>query len=355
MNRRDALRVTGATAGTLIGAGCLESEEAERGSRIVGIFPGEDWSRIQPFERWLDRRFAVTTHYVDAVIPESQQQQFVFGDMTEQWDHGRIPIVTWQPFPRDEADENVPREIAAGSYDDVLADWSRHLAEWLSAETDRKFYFRPFPEMNGDWHPWGADASTADDLVDAWRYVYDRLSEEDLTGEQVQWMWNPNATEHGEYETESYYPGEEYVDWIGVDGYNFGDSQPWSTWQSPNDVFEPMLDRMQALSDNPLSFPEFGSSSYRDGQYQPVEKAEWIDGVFDLVERYDVRMVCWFNVDKETDWAVFGGERGTETHADDESGAFNVYREYRDRVVDEQYSVGHDDTHLSTDAFQGAF
>lgn len=354
MNRRDALQAIGTAIAPLTLAGC--AKQSAEATRILGIFPGSDWSRIRPFERWLERRFAVTTHYVDAAIPDQERQQFVFDAMTDQWNGGRVPIVTWQPFPRsDDENENVTREIAAGAYDDILSAWARDLGEWLSGENERRsVYFRPFPEMNGDWVPWGADSTTIDDFVTAWRRVYETMGDAGLADERVQWMWNPNATEHGDHETESYYPGDEYVDWIGLDGYNFGDSQQHSSWQSPNEVFEPMLERLTALADKPLSLPEFGSSSYRDGEYRPAEKARWIDDAFDLIEQYDVRMVCWFNIDKETDWAVFGGGRGTDTYsADDRSETYDVYETYRDRCTTAAYRVGDDDTHLSSAAFQG--
>lgn len=352
MNRRSALRNLGlgVTAGSLSVAGCLDRFASP--PVVLGIYPGEDWARIDPFERWLGRRFAVTTHYVDAAIPDRERRRFVFEELTTQWEAGRVPMVTWQPFPRDPT-ESVTRAIASGAYDDVLSGWGQDLARWVSASGDRKLYFRPFPEMNGDWVPWGADATTIEDFVAAWRRLHGAFAEAGLNGERVQWVWNPNATEHGSHDTESYYPGDEYVDWIGIDGYNFGDSRPASSWQSPDEVFDPMFERLTDLAGKPLVLPEFGTTSYRDGRYRPAEKADWIGDAFDYVERRGIRMACWFNIDKETDWAVFGGGRGTDSYTDgSDSRTYDVYGTYRERVTTDRYAPGAD-SRLPDDAFRG--
>lgn len=354
MNRRTALRALGAAVGSLSVTGCLD--RLWTSPVVFGVFPGEDWSNIRPFERWIERRFAVTTHYTDAAITDQRRQQFIFEEMTAQWDEGRVPMVTWQPFPRSpDAEESVTRAIASGSYDDVLSSWVHDLSQWISiAPDERRFYFRPFPEMNGDWIPWGADATTIDDFVTSWRHLYEMLADTGLTDDQVQWVWNPNATEHGTHDTESYYPGDEYVDWIGIDGYNFGNSRSSTTWQSPEEVFDPMLDRVTDLAEKPIALPEFGTTSYRDGRYRPNEKAEWIDAVFDLIERRDIRMACWFNIDKESDWAVFGGERGTDIYTDDPlSRTYNVYETYRERGTADRYVTNEDGSPLSADDFRG--
>lgn len=354
MNRRCALRTLGlgVTAGSLSTAGCLDRFTAT--PVVLGIYPGEDWGRIEPFERWLGRGFAVTTHYVDAAIPDEERRQFVSEEMTTQWERGRVPMVTWQPFPRESTRGSVTRAIADGSYDDVLSGWSAELAGWLSAvPDDRMFYFRPFPEMNGDWIPWGADATTIEDFVAAWRRLHGTFAEAGLTDERVQWVWNPNATEHGSHDTESYYPGDEYVDWLGIDGYNFGHSRESSSWQSPEEVFDPMFERLTDLAEKPLTLPEFGTTSYRDGRYRPEEKAAWIGDAFDYVERRGIRMACWFNIDKETDWAVFGGERGTDGYVDGDSRTYDVYGSYHDRVTTDRYVTSEGDTPISADAFRG--
>lgn len=81
--------------------------------------------------------------------------------------------------------------------------------------------------MNGNWYPW-SQRSTPDDYVLAWRHVYEIFSSKILDSTRLQWVWCVNNADVGSYTAENYWVGDEYVDWLGIDGYNFGASQSWS-------------------------------------------------------------------------------------------------------------------------------
>ncbi len=67
-----------------------------------------------------------------------------------------------------------------------------------------------------------------------------------------------------QYTAEQYWVGDNYTDWLGIDGYNWGSSQSWSKWQWPNEVFDNMVGRLRKLSSTkPLSFNEFGTVGVR--------------------------------------------------------------------------------------------
>ncbi len=165
--------------------------------------------------------------------------------------------------------------------------------------------------MNATWYPWsGSDPAT---YRAAWRRLHDRFSQVGLAESSVQWIWSPNSNDVGAHRAETFYPGDDYVDWIGIDGYNFGDQFSWSTWKRPEEEFDPMIRRMRSLASKPLCVPEYGSSSKYDGQYRPEEKAKWISDVFDLIAEENVKLASWFNTDKRTDWAVFGANTGPDS------------------------------------------
>ena len=70
----------------------------------------------------------------------------------------------------------------------------------------------------------------------------------------VKWIWTTNVTNHGEGATlTGNYPGDEYVDYISIDGYNWGKSQSWSSWKSFAQVFD---DAYKALAniDKPIFY-----------------------------------------------------------------------------------------------------
>lgn len=71
-------------------------------------------------------------------------------------------------------------------------------------------------------------------------------------------------------------------------------------------------------------------------------KAAWITDAYTFIQRHDVRMACWFNIDKETDWAVFGGNRGTSRY--ETGGAeYWTYGAYRAAVTQPWVVGGGDD------------
>jgi len=94
----------------------------------------------------------------------------------------------------------------------------------------------------------------------------------------------------------AYYPGDQYVDWVGLDGYNWG----YSGWQSFDDIFSGAYQTLAALTAKPLMIGEFAAAE------QGGDKAAWIgDALQKLNSNYTrVKLFCWFNIDKERDWRI---------------------------------------------------
>jgi beta-mannanase len=66
-----------------------------------------------------------------------------------------------------------------------------------------------------------------------------------------------NNEDYGNYTAEEYWVGDNYVDWVGVDGYNFGESRSSNGWIWPNQVFDNMIPRVRRLSSTkPFSINE---------------------------------------------------------------------------------------------------
>jgi beta-mannanase len=99
-------------------------------------------------------------------------------------------------------------------------------------------------EMNGNWYPWSV-GSTPDEYILAWRHVHDIFSNKSLDSTRPQWIWSVNYQDSGNYKAEEYWVGDNYVDWLGLDGYNWGASSTWSHWKWPNEVFDDMIGRLR--------------------------------------------------------------------------------------------------------------
>jgi mannan endo-1,4-beta-mannosidase len=310
---------------------------------LTGAYVGDAGSssgNIGLFKDWLDQTPALAMEFAAGLTSQNWPEQFINTRIAPIWEAGAVPILTWLPStgPPDETSPRIAREIAAGEHDSLIEEWATQLSTWVTDDdAERRLYFRPAHEMNGNWFPWSAadSSSTVDDYTGMWRQIHDIFSENGLDETTIQWIWSPNVDEVGGVRAEAYYPGDGYVDWIGLDGFNFGDTQSYSSWRTPEEVFLDMLDRMRNLTDKPVGLTEFASSSFRDGAYRPTAKAIWIKKLFRFVADHDICMTCWFNVEKsgpdEADWAVFGGNRGTETHAIDGE-TYNTYDSYHASV-----------------------
>ena len=99
----------------------------------------------------------------------------------------------------------------------------------------------------------------------------------------------------------NYYPGDDYVDWLCMDGYNWGTSQFLTRWQSFDDIFRSTYEQLRALNaTKPMMIGEMASSELGG------DKAAWIEDAFErLIQDYpQIRAVIWFDLDKETNWRI---------------------------------------------------
>lgn len=336
---------------------------------LTGVYIGDTDTAVGDFavfKEWLDVTPALAMEFAAGLSSQSWVEQFITTRLTPIWEAGSVPILTWLPSTDspNETSSQIAREIAAGEYDSFLEEWATQLSTWVTADesSKRRLYLRPGHEMNGNWYPWSAadSSSTADDYIAMWRRMHDVFSGTDLDETTIQWIWSPNADEIGGVRAETYYPGDEYVDWVGLDGFNFGDTQPYSSWRAPKEVFLDMLDRVRDLTDKPVALTELASSSSRDGAYRPAAKAVWIKKLFRFVADQNIRMMCWFNVEKsgsdEADWAVLGGDRGTETYTVNGE-TYSTYGSYRASVNSPAIIRGDTDNspRLTDQQFTGEF
>ena len=197
---------------------------------------------------------------------------------------GRIPLVNVEP---NDIDFN---DIINGKYDVMLG----------KRADDAKALGRPFfvdfaAEMNGD-EGWGGHDPAR--YVAAWRHIHDIFTARGATN--VVWVWCPNYEDaDGSPPAMTYYPGDAYVDWTGVDGYNWGTSDPDFGWQSFRAVFADIYPQLAAKG-KPIIIGEMASDETGGS------KAAWIgDVVPTLKENYPlIKAVVWFDVDKERHWQI---------------------------------------------------
>ena len=210
---------------------------------------------------------------------------------------GATPVVTWEPWDPSRG-VNQPAyaldRIAAGDFKAYETMWAKQVKAY-----GKPVVLRFAHEMNGNWYPWSAQANgnTAGDYVAAWRHVRSVFSAQKVTN--VSWSWSPNVPYVGSTPLSSLYPGDAYVDQVALDGYNWGTTQPWSTWTSFWDLFAPGVAELRTLTDKPLLIAEVGSAE------QGGDKAKWVRDMFAaLAQHPEVRGFTWFDYAKEADWRI---------------------------------------------------
>lgn len=198
---------------------------------------------------------------------------------------GRRPMISWQSY-----DLSV-RDIAAGKYDGYITDWARG-----AATAPGLLYVRPFPEMNGDWTTWNGDP---EGLRLAWRHIVDIFDSVGATN--VRWVFSPNVTDSPrvpENAMELYYPGDDYVDVLALDGYNWGEVLPSVGWRSFEAIFRAGYDRITRLGDQPIWIAELASSNVGG------DKSDWVREMFATTGFERIEALVWFNENKEADWRI---------------------------------------------------
>ena len=133
-------------------------------------------------------------------------------------DTGQTPMITWEPYDASLAD------IAAGDYDTYL-----HESASIAREWGGELMVRFAHEMNGTWYPWAAKNQSPDTFVAAWRHIVSIFREDGA--DNVKWVWSPNVQETGKYPIAPGFPGDEWIDYVGLDGYNWGttNGERWQT------------------------------------------------------------------------------------------------------------------------------
>lgn len=206
---------------------------------------------------------------------------------------GAVPMVSWMPYGIS------LRDVIAGREDAYLRDWFSAARDW-----GQRLLVRPFIEMNGDWYDWGigVDGNTPEDHIAAWRHVVGLAR--DVGASNIEWVWSPNEDESRRVSLATIYPGDKWVDWLGLDGYNWGKAHT-SGWRSFERIFRSSYDEITALSSRPLMIAE--TASNEDGG----NKAAWIRRTFTetLPTMPRVRAVIWFHERKEADWRVDSSSR----------------------------------------------
>jgi beta-mannanase len=254
---------------------------------------------------WQGKRTAVSTVFRKTNFPIAD----LVTKLKEVWYGGAVPV-----YSIDIIDSNA--FIAGGGLDPRLDAIGAALTTFLAGPDgvygnadDRRIFLRPAWEANGNWYAWSPCTATggpASDYRAMFRRIHDRFTLAGMDSRDSAWIFSVNQADWptNTCAMEDLYPGDAYVDWLGLDAYTR------SAYDSPEVAFTPMVNRLRALAPGkPVSVNEAGVSSR-----VKVGKSAYVTSYFKWVADNDIRMVAWFNNDNTNgDWTVYGGTLGDES------------------------------------------
>ena len=194
--------------------------------------------------------------------------------------HGAVPIVQINPL------HVKLSQIAHGRYDRYINTF---------AASVRK-YGRPVivgfgHEMNAQWSPWGYRHANPASFVAAWRHIVDVFRADKV--KKVTWLWTVNVIDPHAHSSDPrpWWPGDNYVTWVGIDGYYRRPSWKFAA------LFGPTIKAVHLLTRDPILISETG--------VQPsAGKAAKIGNLFAGVRAYGLLGLVWFDAIAHHDWRL---------------------------------------------------
>lgn len=263
--------------------------------------------------------------------PSNKLPDFPSSKCTQIHNNGSIPHITWMIYT---SGTTYPLDaVINGSYDSYISGYADQVKSW-----EHPLFIRLGHEFNGDWYPYGGanngggtlngfgDPALPDGperFIAAYKHVYDIFKNRGV--QNVTWIWCPNngsTPDQSWNDPVNYYPGDAYVDWIGLDGYNFGRSQTWSGWLDfwhvyANESGKGIYQKFESYN-KPMMIAEFASVETGGS------KSDWISKAYNLYLKYSfpkIKAVTWFHVRKlengvDTDWRINSSESALQAYKD---------------------------------------
>jgi len=277
------------------------------GSQLTGESPPWDMSAVDRFAQLAGKGPSVVEYsspFTECEGSSCRPDHFPSEEMTAIRNYGAIPFFSWgsQSTPLEGSVEPAfsLTRLIAGDYDAYLKEFAAAAREW-----GHPFFLRFDWEMNGNWFPWGegTNGNGPGEFVAAWHHVHDIFTEAGATN--ASWVWCPYAFPKGGLGAlKRSYPGNAYVDWSCLDGYNCGNNKvnphPWRSFDA---IFRHAYDQIvkKIAPKKPMILAEMASGGTARA------KARWITNMFSSLKGHyrRIRGLIWFDqIDRGVQWQI---------------------------------------------------
>lgn len=249
---------------------------------IYEVNAPEDFSYLDQLENYLNYTFPIVIRYqsLDEPFPEKSLQNA--------YSHKKFAELSLQTFHYQQNNQSVLYEILDGKYDDYFTTYAKAVKKF-----SHPILLRLDNEMNGQWCPYSSFYFSKDtDLFkEVWHHIYNIFKANQVNN--VLWVWNPNDESSPRPKWNNYlnyYPGDNYVDVIGMTGYNSGTAVPGEPWREFADIYQPLYAQYARYFDQPMIIGEFGCASVGG------DKPSWMQKMFDQIGQYDrIKVAIWWD------------------------------------------------------------
>lgn len=212
-----------------------------------------------------------------------------------------IPVITWEPFYFVEGKKvNVLLEdLKNKKFDNYIDQAAKTLKTW-----GKPVIVRLMHEMNLKDYQWGTSEGVYDSkspkiYQEMFKYIVDRYKAQGT--QNVFWAFCPNIDSIPNEPwniIEAYYPGDHYVDILGLDGYNWK-IPPSDLGNSFAKIFSRSLKELKNLNSH-LPVVVFETASVGEMQ----QKQAWLMEALTISALWNIKALIWFDIKKENDWRI---------------------------------------------------
>lgn len=265
---------------------------ADPSMRYLGVYePGspQSYAKVDGFARDVGRSPNLVTYYSFWYEPF----QTTFAETAAS--HGATTIVQIEPY-------NVSlAKIASGGYDSYLKFYANQIADFK-----KKVVISFGHEMNGYWYPWGYHSTPAATFVAAWKHIVDVFRQQGANN--VIWLWQVNSLNSKTGPPQDWWPGANYVTWVGVSGYYY---LPTSNFDN---VFNPVMFAIRQFTQDPLLIAETAVGP-------PAGQKRGIADLFAGIRLNHILGLVWF--DQHSKGTLYQGE---DWRLEDNPAAIKAFR-----------------------------
>ena len=249
-------------------------------AKPVGIAPGGHWLADEA-------TFARSTHARPGMLEFYQRfgSPLPTAKLAAVRKLGAVPVLQLNP-------RGIPvADIARGGWDRYLTSLGREIHQFGG-----RMYLSFAHEMNGKWETWGNGRTPAHVYVQAWRRIWNKVTDQ---GADPVWLWNINREGTGVAAAGPWWPGNAYVDVVGIDAY----------YRNPHQTFRQLLQHTLAtvrhLTTAPVMLAETGAAP------GPAQAGHILQ-LFNGVRRKVIIGFIWFNMNAKEQWRLNGDRQGLE-------------------------------------------